>query len=1281
MATAAIISPSEKKSYCFRLLSLTVDGGTLVLRHQFDRIIPPKDLQATLNTPNVRGKLNSLRKTKVITAKQYLQLYPQVGQPSSEDFDVSLLTCLLRYICNLDENSLLWDRIPSSRDTSLVDDIVRLKLIRNEVSHKQALSLSQQEFSLKWSDIEQVILRLGQGIPDLAESIQALKESSIDPVKEQEYEELIKDWESSDRALTEQLTAVKKDVAKHEGDISNLKQTVEAQQTKEHELTASISEYDEIIKGVQTTINETFGQVHEIKTKQENFEDVLRHTDKEHSELAQIVDEQVSNQLQITERLTKAEDSIITLMEGGMGYQPTELSPMLKSLASMTTLFFEDAEHQPYVITNAHVQAREKLRKSHVVVLNGQPGEGKTTMAIQLISEVTKLSSCLKLRGPSDWKHIDLTQKTFDTVFIDDIFGEGALDEKLLQRWNRYLPEIEKTINRKRLYVIITSRHYIFEEANERLRGRQLFTDENIQRLSSSDLTDEERMQMLTSHLDCAKRERNETFVEDCNKVYKSAFIKDEPLSTEHLVGGEFSQLDKKSEMNVMMGFPESVHMFANDDSMFDKGADFFEMPVEVFQKHLEGISANRSAFFELILIWAVHENKLNLANIEPPVIAKDIEETAKYFGMELKGEFVESIRQSLKHHRGGFVRFSPKTGDYTFCHSIVRDIVGIIAGKYYPNAVVFLASHDFLMKYVTTVENKRDGFHVFVEEFRYKQLEEAILKLIRQYITSDRDNANKETAVHKSTSYYGSLVDLVYDVSVDVSKLLLMPLCSDFIPSICTLELESHWNIDSISILRHDAFENRIFISMFLNSKEGKEILSEPVASFRDSYELERYYGICLDENVKIYVPAFLLLYGNDKLLLEYMENIFDPLAEKSDCFLYTSLLIATDLDMENVIKTLLSYDAKPNEDHLIIASAKNTKVLNMLLDKWDRNLRTRSHIKHKTSSLIYAAKRGFLGSVKCLLRHGVEVNYRNSNNRSALDKAVQYGKTEVCRILLENGANVNVRAGKFKRTPLHMASDIGHDQCTEIHRIVEILLQHGASMKIKDYRGHFPIHCAAIRCHNKVVQILLIEDSSQMSCRTTSYGRKSRIKGMTLLHIAVWKSNVELVEILLNMNVNPDTKDCFGRTALYCAAYEGKTKIVRLLVRVSNAQLAEKNGFTPLHAAIHKRHTEIVELLCPYSDINVPDKFGKTPLHTACEVVDLEVIKLLVLEYKADTRMLTKKCLSVFRLLKDRRLQCMVVDITSHFLGIAKNREDELEECEMFLRERDPDFPAKYC
>lgn len=74
---------------------------------------------------------------------------------------------------------------------------------------------------------------------------------------------------------------------------------------------------------------------------------------------------------------------------------------------------------------------------------------------------------------------------------------------------------------------------------------------------------------------------------------------------------------------------------------------------------------------------------------------------------------------------------------------------------------------------------------------------------------------------------------------------------------------------------------------------------------------------------------------------------------------------------------------------------------------------------------------------------------------NRSALHIACSRGFTDTVRLLLENGANPNIR-DLNENTPLHLAA------CTEHMAIIDLLLKYGTNVTLKDASGLIALEIA---------------------------------------------------------------------------------------------------------------------------------------------------------------------------------------------------------------------------
>ena len=96
------------------------------------------------------------------------------------------------------------------------------------------------------------------------------------------------------------------------------------------------------------------------------------------------------------------------------------------------------------------------------------------------------------------------------------------------------------------------------------------------------------------------------------------------------------------------------------------------------------------------------------------------------------------------------------------------------------------------------------------------------------------------------------------------------------------------------------------------------------------------------------------------------------------------------------------------------------------------------------KRTFLHTLAEKGDLDMMKVIIHTGIDVNYADVNNWSALHCAVNSGFQRIAKLLLQNGAKVNTRTTDAGWTPLHLASSLGHA------KLCHILLSNGADPNI---------------------------------------------------------------------------------------------------------------------------------------------------------------------------------------------------------------------------------------
>lgn len=198
---------------------------------------------------------------------------------------------------------------------------------------------------------------------------------------------------------------------------------------------------------------------------------------------------------------------------------------------------------------------------------------------------------------------------------------------------------------------------------------------------------------------------------------------------------------------------------------------------------------------------------------------------------------------------------------------------------------------------------------------------------------------------------------------------------------------------------------------------------------------------------------------------------------------------------------------------------------------------------------------------------------------------------------------------------TPLHRAAERGDN------KIIEILSDGGVNMEAVDDQGCTPFLRAAARANPDILQ-LLIERGANQDAQT---------RGLPALHWAALNGNQANVDFLLENGADIEAKDDKGQTPLHLAAqeklkpltYDGEViqqknlVIIKYLVKNRQAKIdaQDKEGKTPLAIAIECQNLEATQLLLDLSaNKEITDKLGRTPLAIACCCLNLDAIKALL-------------------------------------------------------------------
>ena len=194
--------------------------------------------------------------------------------------------------------------------------------------------------------------------------------------------------------------------------------------------------------------------------------------------------------------------------------------------------------------------------------------------------------------------------------------------------------------------------------------------------------------------------------------------------------------------------------------------------------------------------------------------------------------------------------------------------------------------------------------------------------------------------------------------------------------------------------------------------------------------------------------------------------------------------------------------------------------------------------------------------------------VNYKDSYEltKTALMKAATKGHAKCVELLLEAGADVNMK-DKNGDTALIEASNKGHDKC------VKLLTEAGADVNIQNNNGFTSVMEASLMGHYKCVELLL-EWGADVNMRSTG--------GDTALVWAGRNGHDKCLELLIEAGADVNMQNEWGTTALMKAAYRGHDKSVKLLLEAgANVNIQDKDMNTSLAHAAHEHHIACVKIL----------------------------------------------------------------------------------------------------
>ncbi|XP_058800177.1 ankyrin-1-like [Phymastichus coffea] len=176
----------------------------------------------------------------------------------------------------------------------------------------------------------------------------------------------------------------------------------------------------------------------------------------------------------------------------------------------------------------------------------------------------------------------------------------------------------------------------------------------------------------------------------------------------------------------------------------------------------------------------------------------------------------------------------------------------------------------------------------------------------------------------------------------------------------------------------------------------------------------------------------------------------------------------------------------------------------------------------------LCYAIHTRKCAVIKIMIDHGFAIDAQDVKGHTALHFAVRFGQTEMVKLLLECGADVNAR-NTIGQIPINYPNIFY--ATAEQQDILKLLLEHRCQWSLLDETYRMQIYNLMCYGPKEAIEILLNLNAD--------YAARDAFH-QTILHYIVKNRNTDVVQLLKSRDIDPNVEDDKGRTPLHIAAKE---------------------------------------------------------------------------------------------------------------------------------------------
>ena len=341
------------------------------------------------------------------------------------------------------------------------------------------------------------------------------------------------------------------------------------------------------------------------------------------------------------------------------------------------------------------------------------------------------------------------------------------------------------------------------------------------------------------------------------------------------------------------------------------------------------------------------------------------------------------------------------------------------------------------------------------------------------------------------------------------------------------------------------------------------------------------------------------------------------------------------------------------------------------------DQEIYGPNDLQRVLNPLYYSAVCGLYDFVGYLAtKHPHFVDAVGGNYRFPLLAALARGHIKVAELLLEHGANTDVRGAEGK-TILLMALSWLEDHHNLLNT-VEFLLTHGADVNARDDTLTSPLHLAEEYGRQQIVTMLLKHNADINSQDNHGQTPLHRLLGSRVYN----DHDSNCVRLLMKPGAEVNRRDKDGQTPLLLALEKGRFRAVQVLLEHGADSNVEINyGNFPWHRLSESLIYDEGEMLDHAQfllklgvEMDGRDETNTTPLHFAIRRNHLKLVGFL-LDHGADPIAENNESFTPMHLLSDHRYQSegdllnLALLLLKHGAGVALNKPDKHNETPLLL------------